>query len=81
MDNVGIGTTNPAQPLHIVKSGAYAIQIDDTTAQAAGVGAGILFRAKYTDVGTYANAAAILPEKTNADSDDQKFDLAFLTRK
>ncbi|HBB56589.1 TPA: hypothetical protein DCZ57_00960 [Patescibacteria group bacterium] len=86
--NVGIGTTAPGKKLHVVGAERvdYAatsaddlnIVLYDTTAYAAGVGAGISFAGEY-DTGAYEQYAAIKGLKANATINDRKGQLAFYT--
>jgi hypothetical protein len=79
--NVGIGTSSP-----VVKLDAYGaqvlnrgvLQIQDTTAQATGTGAGITLGGLY-GVGVYTPGVQVKASKTNSTAGNYSFDMAFLT--
>jgi hypothetical protein len=83
---VGIGTINPAQSLEIVgataSSGAARsnVIITDNTAYAAGVGGGIVFRAKYNTAGSITNMSSIQGFKENSTDGNYAGGLLFTTR-
>jgi len=56
------------------------VHLIHTAAQAAGVGAALLFRGGYTDASEVTNGGGISLEKTNSTSGNYSFDLAFHTR-
>jgi len=70
--NVGIGTSSPANPLDVTgtattNSAARSLMLaTDSTSFALGVGGGITFRAKYNTAGNYFDAANIKGIKENA---------------
>jgi len=83
---VGIGTSSPAQSLEIVgataSSGAARsnVIITDNTAYAAGVGGGIVFRAKYNTAGSITNMSSIQGFKENSTDGNYAGGLLFTTR-
>jgi len=83
--NVGIGTSSPVQALELhggtVASGDAVsnVIITDTTAYAAGVGGGIVFRAKY-DSSNITNMGGIQGFKENGTSGNYSGGLKFTTR-
>ena len=83
--NVGIGTTNPVVSLHITGTDFNStyhgmLRIDDTAAQAEGVGGGILFGYKYTDAGAYTYGPQIRAYKSDSTSGSPYAGLQFRTR-
>ena len=83
---VGIGTINPAQSLEIVGATASSgdarsnVIITDNTAYAAGVGGGIVFRAKYNTAGSITNMSSIQGFKENSTDGNYAGGLLFTTR-
>ncbi|MFA5772897.1 MAG: NYN domain-containing protein, partial [Thermoplasmata archaeon] len=88
--NIGIGTTGPLTPLHILSAvagggdrtgGISDLKISNSTAQATDVGAMLGFDQKYTDAGGYVGAgAAIRSYKMNSTTGDYGIGLKFETR-
>ena len=82
--NVGIGTTNPLDALHIASavSTDYRgnVLLQDTTAMAAGVGGQLTFSGNYTSSGQTTEWSAIQGTKSNS-SDDYSGQIEFKTRK
>jgi hypothetical protein len=84
---VGIGMASPLDRLHVLgtkdssAAPSYAgILVSDSTAQAAGVGGGIVFRGKYTDAGAETTAGTIHAYKENSTTTQFGFAMAFNTR-
>lgn len=83
---VGIGTDSPDAKLHILSDSVvqddanYNAIIMDTSAQAAGVGGGLIFGGKYTDGGTYTNFAGIWGAKEDGTTGNFGGELGFWTR-
>jgi len=78
--NVGIGTVSPLVNLDILGAPVANrgnLQILDTTAQAAGVGAQITLGGKFTDAGSITPGVMISAEKHNSITNDYSFDMAF----
>jgi len=78
--NVGIGTTEPQLPLDVRNDDDNLAIFVDTTAQAEGVGGGIAFGGKYTDVGDIAMSGRIGTQKTNSTSGHVGFDIVLETQ-
>jgi hypothetical protein len=82
---VGIGTTTPIVPVHIIgadnTAGAYPqMLLADNTAMAANVGGGFGFQGKYTTGGAYATLGAVKSGKDNAVSGSYTGYLSFWTQ-
>jgi hypothetical protein len=81
-----VGTASPAQSLEIVgataSSGAARsnVIITDDTTYAAGVGGGIVFRAKYNTAGSITNMSSIQGFKENSTDGNYAGGLLFTTR-
>jgi hypothetical protein len=81
-----VGTVSPAQSLEIVgataSSGAARsnVIITDDTTYAAGVGGGIVFRAKYNTAGSITNMSSIQGFKENSTDGNYAGGLLFTTR-
>ena len=78
---VGIGVATALTQCHI--QGAYTanrgvVQIDDTSAQAAGTGGGVSLGGKFTDAGAITPGAYIRAAKANATTGNYTFDTVFL---
>ena len=81
--NVGVGTTNPSDLLHVVKASSTnfpGIIVSDSNVVATGVGGGIAFRGKYNSAGDETTAGSIKSVKSNSVSGNFDFGLAFFTR-
>jgi len=82
--NVGIGTDNPLDALHIASAVSTDYRgnlfLQDTTTMAAGVGGQVTFGGKYTAAGAITEWSAIQGTKSNA-SDDYSGQIEFKTRK
>ena len=79
--NVGIGTSSPVTKLDVYGAQVLnrgVIQALDSTAQAAGTGAGLVLGGFYTSTQTSAGVQ-IKASKTNGTSGDYGFDMSFLT--
>ena len=85
-ESLGIGTSSPSQSLEIVGATASSgearsnVIITDDTAYAAGVGGGIVFRAKYNTAGSITNMASIQGYKQNSTDGNYAGGLLFTTR-
>lgn len=77
---VGINSTNPGLPLEVRLDNGQQAMFFDSTAQAEGVGGGIVFGGKYTDAGAEAMAGKIGTQKTNSTSGHVGFDMVFKTQ-
>jgi hypothetical protein len=60
--------------------GRYTLSLQDDTAMAAGIGAGLIFQGKYTTAGAYTSFASIKGVKANATDSDTSGQLHFQTR-
>ena len=87
--NVGIGTTTPQKPLHIVATGIDVsgnnqyggmLSIMSNDAQAINTGGSLSFGGKYSDAGDYYTWAAIRGLKLNSTTGNADGSLAFYTR-
>ena len=82
--NVGIGTTNPLDALHIASAVSTDYRgnvfLQDTTSMAAGVGGQLTFGGNYTGSGQITEWSAIQGTKSNS-SDDYSGQIEFKTRK
>ena len=82
--NVGIGTTNPLDALHVASAVSTDYRgnlfLEDTTAMAAGVGGQVTFGGKYTAAGDITEWSAIQGTKSTA-SNDYSGQIEFKTRK
>ena len=79
--NVGIGTSSPVTKLDVYGAQVLnrgVIQALDSTAQAAGTGAGLVLGGFYTSTQT-TSGVQIKASKTNGTSGDYGFDMSFLT--
>ena len=72
-----IGHTTGSLPLEVYSDDDNQIACRDSTAQAAGVGGGILFGGKYTDAGLEALGGRIEVSKCNSTSGNYDFDMIF----
>ncbi|MFA6973900.1 MAG: hypothetical protein WC238_04165 [Parcubacteria group bacterium] len=85
--NVGIGTTTPSLPLHVQSAVTYdgtyfrggSLRLEDSTAQATGVGGAIDFAGKFTDAGAYSVFGKIKGVKENSTTANGLGSLAFMT--
>lgn len=80
VDSIGIGTSIPAAPLHLVKpkNAIYgSILIQDSTSIAANVGGSIVFGGKYTSGGDYARFGQIASIKENSTDGNSQSALSF----
>jgi hypothetical protein len=85
-ESLGIGTSSPSQTLHIEGTTASSgdarsnVIIADDTSFAAGVGGGIVFRAKYNTAGSFTNMSSIQGIKENGTDGNFAGALVFTTR-
>ena len=80
LDRVGIGTDEGLTALEVWDEDDNQAFFADTTAQAAGVGGGLMFGGKYTDAGDMAVGGRIGVKKANNTSGNYDFDMVFATQ-
>lgn len=76
----GLGTDEPVLPIDIRSADDNQAMFFDKSAQAAGVGGGIMFGGKYTDAGAEAMSGRIGTQKTNGTSGHVGFDMVLETQ-